>query len=347
MSSTRIGYDERTSCPQCREKGRLIVDHCAGDLICTTCGLVLEEHLLDEGEEWRNTVDDMGDTSASRVRADVSTAADEFGRLSSSTVLGDSHEVCRMQRIIQQAEAAASLGTSATAAMNILTSHSTKLQEVVKLLALPPCVVQRGQQLLMALHTRKLLKRSMPDTMAELSCAVLYLACREEHAARTCRELTHVITGASGKSAASMEKRVLKKVAELTKALDSELTAESRTSAIRPEEILSRLVSHLQLSPEVCAPAAHFSRQVWRYGHAGGGSQCEVLASSILIIAWLLNVEQKPHFRDVAAIARVSEARVRHCYQSLRPRVGQLLPENFRCLLPQGLDGLPSGSAGM
>ena len=39
------------NCPTC--KGRLIGDYDKGELVCSTCGFVLEDNTVDIGPEWK------------------------------------------------------------------------------------------------------------------------------------------------------------------------------------------------------------------------------------------------------------------------------------------------------
>lgn len=78
---SQIEFDTtRTVCPQCKEKGnRPILDHTTGDLICTSCGLVLQGQCLDEGQEWRVFAQEGVDLGARVVDAQrVDTFADDM-----------------------------------------------------------------------------------------------------------------------------------------------------------------------------------------------------------------------------------------------------------------------------
>ncbi|KAK6937185.1 Zinc finger, TFIIB-type [Dillenia turbinata] len=41
-------------CPDCKKSTEAVLDHAAGDTVCSECGLVLEAHSVDETTEWRN-----------------------------------------------------------------------------------------------------------------------------------------------------------------------------------------------------------------------------------------------------------------------------------------------------
>lgn len=49
----------------------MVVDHSAGDTVCSECGLVLEARSIDETSEWRTFADDSGDHDPNRVGGPV------------------------------------------------------------------------------------------------------------------------------------------------------------------------------------------------------------------------------------------------------------------------------------
>ena len=44
--------EEITQCPECGSK-QIARDYERGELVCQSCGLVLDEHFIDQGPEWR------------------------------------------------------------------------------------------------------------------------------------------------------------------------------------------------------------------------------------------------------------------------------------------------------
>ncbi|KFM24080.1 Transcription initiation factor IIB-2 [Auxenochlorella protothecoides] len=46
----RMKFEQR--CPECGESD-FVEDHSSGDLICRSCGMVVEAHVIDERSEWR------------------------------------------------------------------------------------------------------------------------------------------------------------------------------------------------------------------------------------------------------------------------------------------------------
>ena len=65
----RENLNVRLICKECREDPpELFEDHASGDLICASCGLVLQQRSIDQSSEWRTfSNDDQGNDDPSRV----------------------------------------------------------------------------------------------------------------------------------------------------------------------------------------------------------------------------------------------------------------------------------------
>ena len=57
-------------CPECGGAG-LVEDYDLGEIICHSCGLVLSEHTLNQGPEWRAFTSEEKDRRRLRWSADV------------------------------------------------------------------------------------------------------------------------------------------------------------------------------------------------------------------------------------------------------------------------------------
>jgi transcription initiation factor TFIIB len=65
----------------------LMEDHHAGDMICTECGLVVGDRVVDVGSEWRTFTNDRGSEDRSRVGGPENTL---LGSSDLSTIIGPS-----------------------------------------------------------------------------------------------------------------------------------------------------------------------------------------------------------------------------------------------------------------
>jgi len=330
----------KTLCKNCGDKAQVVLDYHVGDLVCTTCGLVLEGGCLDDAAEWRNFapegVGDAGD--AGRDRGDRQGARLEFEDEAMGTSIPGSTVMAKsLQRVHQMADLAADRGPASAAKAEAKTQRHVagKVREITSRLGLGDSIVNR------CLGLWQDLAGSSPGRMAKQAswyCALVHIATLQERATRTVRELAEANAPAAGKREADFEKQIDKKVKEINKVLGLSQPA----AYVEDQDLMARFVNRLQLAPQVCRPASHIAMEAYKYGLVGRQPQTAIVASSILIVAWLLNVEQKPRFTDVATIAKVSEASVRGAYKSIRPAASRLLPKDFVCRLPGGLQGLPA-----
>jgi transcription initiation factor TFIIIB Brf1 subunit/transcription initiation factor TFIIB len=56
-----VGRDEPHVLPGLHKHTEVAFDHLAGDTVCAECGLVLEEHSIDETSEWRTFANESND----------------------------------------------------------------------------------------------------------------------------------------------------------------------------------------------------------------------------------------------------------------------------------------------
>jgi len=332
-----ISLDARkTLCKHCGDKAKVVLDYSAGDLVCTTCGLVLEGQLLDEAAEWRTFADegvDTGDKVNPRERGDKRGSHEMDEEASGTSIVGSSNLAKSLQRVHAMSERS-STGpiTAAAKEQKTLKALIAKVRETAGRLALGEGIVNRCVGLFQDLTAKS---ESKPRLQASWLCALVHIASVQERATRTVRELAEANANAAGKREADFEKQIDKRVKEIHKTLGITQPA----AYVEDDELMARFVNRLQLSPQICKPASHISQEAYKYGLVGRQPQTAIVAGAILIVAWLLNVEAKPTFTDVAVIAKVSEPAVRSAYKHIHGGIRRLLPRDFVCRLP--LESLP------
>ena len=68
MSSGRRARYELLDCPECREDTKILIDERQGVVLCRNCGLVLENEVIDESQEWRSFSDSSSGDKNDRNR---------------------------------------------------------------------------------------------------------------------------------------------------------------------------------------------------------------------------------------------------------------------------------------
>merc|ERR1712039_520282 len=101
---------------------------------------------------------------------------------------------------------------------------------------------------------------------------------------------------------------------------------------LEDEELMQRFAQKLQLSPQICKPAAHISRKYYECALVDGRQkQSAVAAVSVFVVAWLLDVEEKPDLTAVANIAKVPTASLTNVYRKVRDHIRYLMPPDLAC----------------
>lgn len=338
---------KKTLCKNCGDKAKVVLDYSAGDLVCTTCGLVLEGRCIDDGQEWRNfgyEGIENGQRVNDRERADRSAAVDMMSDEAGTTSITGSSAMARSLQKAQliaerqsQHSSSSTVASSAKAEQKAIKTFTGKVRETAGRLALGEGIVNRCVGLFQDLAAKNEAKNVRGQ--ASWYCALVHIASVQERATRTVRELADANAGPAGKKVDDFEKQIDKRVKQINKALG--LAQQPQDAYVEDADLMARFVHRLELSSEVCKPASHLSREAYKYGLVSGKTQTAIVASSILIVAWLLNVEAKPRFTDVSVIAKVPENSVRQAYKQIQGHVRRLLPRDFVCRLPGGLEGLP------
>lgn len=249
----------------------------------------------------------------------------------------------------------------------LLRDFTERIRTITERLSLGENLVQRCVSYMQELSEKEPLKQRK---QLPWLCALVHLASVQEEATQTIHQLAQANAGFKKRGAtagsnaagavkgvkrdvlstekcgetAAMERAIEKNVIELRRLLKLRGTA-----YVEDPHLMARMVTQLGLAKEVAKPASHILQQAYRTGAALGQAklqkmpQSTLMATAIFVVAWLLDVQQKPSFLQVAAIARVTEAQVRSCYQLMHPCLRYLLPpkEDFACRLRNGLEALP------
>jgi len=333
----------KTVCPACKDGGAVVLDYSMGDLVCTSCGLVLEGNCLDQGAEWRNFGTEgveNGQRVNERERGDRSNAHDmESDEMGSTGISGTTAAARNLQKAHLSSDRATSGGPVSTVKQEkkALIMFKAKIQETAGHLSLGNGIVNRCIGLYQDLVAKDDgLKQRHPISWY---CALVHIASTQERATRTIREVAQANATAAGKGEAHLEKQIDKRVKQISKTLGlGQLGA-----YVEDQELMARLVNRLYLSSQICKPASHISKEAYKYGLVGKSPQTAIVASSILIVAWLLDVEAKPTFTNVSTIAKEPEATVRAVYRNIHPHIRRLLPKDF--VLQASLETLPNPRA--
>jgi transcription initiation factor TFIIB len=278
------------TCPEC--SGQLQADDC--ETVCSDCGLVVDEHAIDPGPEWRSFADD--DTNPERTGAPLTRSRHDRGL---STEIGRSTRLKgrkrrRMARLRRQHKRT----QIATKAERNRVYAFTEIEHVVNDLDLPEDVQERACVLFESAQDEDLLQgRSLEGFAA----AVVYATCRTAAVSRTLPEVI-------GAARASREE------------LDMAYDAMNRqlglpTGPIHPREYLARFASKLDLSQSVERRARDLAERAREEGIDNGRNPGGVAAACLYTAATEMGCDLTQ--KEAAGVADVTPVTLRSTHYDL------------------------------
>jgi hypothetical protein len=226
----RENLNVRMICHECREDPpNLVEDHASGDMVCSTCGLVLAERNVDVSSEWRTfSNDDQGNDDPSRV-GDGPNALLNGAQLNTGIAFGDGMRSKDLHRA--QNKANVDKGNKP-----LLVAYK-QIGALCDGWQLPNSVSDTTKHLYKDASEAGLAKGKSQDA---LIAGCLFYACRRNNVARTFREvyeLTRVTKKEIGRTFKALEKFIRDRDEERLKAGDN-------TAMVAGGKFLITLTSH-------------------------------------------------------------------------------------------------------
>ena len=291
--------DEQTACPEC--DGRLQTDTEHGEVVCSDCGLVVEEDSIDRGPEWR-AFDANERDNKSRVGAPTTKMMHDKGL---STNIGwqdkdaygnslSSRQRQKMQRLRTWNER---FRTRDSKERNLKQALG-EIDRMASALGLPENVRETAS----VIYRRALDENLLPGRSIEgVATAAVYAAARQANVPRSLDEISVV----------SRVERM-----ELTRTyryIVRELNLE--IAPADPESYIPRFASDLDLSDEVERRARELVDHGRDAGLLSGKSPVGLAAAAVYAAALLCN--EKVTQSEVSEVASISEVTIRNRYKEL------------------------------
>jgi transcription initiation factor TFIIB len=278
------------TCPEC--SGRLRADDT--ETICTECGLVVDEHAIDPGPEWRSFADD--DTNPERTGAPLTRSRHDRGL---STEIGRSTRLKgrkrrRMSRLRRQHKRT----QIATKAERNRVYAFTEIGHAVNALDLPETVQERACVLFESAQEEGLLQGRSIEGFA---AAAVYATCRTASVSRTVEEIVEAARASEDELDVAYD------------ALNRELGLP--TGPIDPREYLARFASKLDLPTAVERRARELAERAREEGLENGRNPGGVAAACLYTAAQERGFELTQ--ASAAEVADVTPVTLRTTYEAL------------------------------
>ncbi len=290
---------------------KIVFDPERGEYICIETGEVLEEHVVDQGPEWRAFTPEEKERR-SRVGGPLtptvhdkglSTVIDWRDRDATGKKLEPKKrlEVLRWRKWQIRARIQSSIDRNLAQAMN-------ELERISSLLGLPRSIKEEA-----ALIYRKAVEKGLVRgrSIESIVAAAVYAACRRLKVPRTLDEIA-IYTKADRKEVARCYRLLLRELGV-------------RVPIADPIDHVPRIAALLGLSGATMKTAIEILRKARDKGITAGKDPAGLAAAAIYIAA-LLNDERRTQ-KEIAQVAGVTEVTVRNRYKELAKELGITLPQ--------------------
>ena len=298
-----IGITEtpNSSCPECGAV-EVVRDNEKGEIICARCGLVLSDHRIDTGPEWRAFTSDERD-SRSRTGAPESYQMHDKGL---STVIDwrdrdgkggafsakQRAQIYRLRKWQIRTRVHSSLDRNLAQAM-------TEIDRLSSQLGLSPALKEHAARLYRRLIAGRLWRSRSIDATA---AAAVYAACRHRGSPRSIEEI------------AEHSRENKKKISAHYRMLVTKLKLRMPISS--PEMYVPRFVSDLNLSTDVQRVALDLLDKAREIRGLITGRDPRGLAAAAIYVASIMTGSRVTQ-RDISEVSGVTEVTIRNRYKEL------------------------------
>lgn len=297
-----IGKGVATQRLRCRyhPDAELLDDYHAGDVVCSACGLVVADRVIDVSSEWRTFNDNGESKDMSRVgRAEnpLLDGNDLYTRIQEyATKSGAASETSQVPKFKK---------SSAAKAMD----HSFGfMKNISDRMNVSTDVMENAVHLFKSIQGKLTMKgRNKEAIMA--SC--LYMECRRVGVSRTFSEFC-AATGI----AKNLIGRSFKSISRL-------LDAKQQLRQNAPvADVMSRFCAHAGLSADIGKKARELAVKATEMGIVGGRAPSTVASAAIFIAAELGGC--KKSFEEISQVTGVAQSTMKQCLKVLLPRLKEI-----------------------
>jgi len=281
-------------CPECGSIN-LTYDEQRGEVICNDCGLVVEEKMVDTGQEMYGKTD----SGEKKGRGGAPLSMQKFDK-GLTTNVGEISDIYKLEsgatrKFLRLKKWQERVSTSIERNLRLAMAE---LRRVASFLNLPTVVRDEASRVYNFVLQRGLVRgRSMESVIA----ACIYSACKSYNIPRTLDEISN---------ASDVERKEIGRTYRfIIRKLGIKITPSS------PKDYISRFGSILHLSPKTQNDALKILKKA-EISELTSGRGPAGIAAAALYVAALLNNEKKTQ-REVADVAGITEVTIRNRYKEL------------------------------
>ncbi len=285
-------------CPECQSIN-LTVDDKRGEIICKSCGLVIEENTVDPGQEWR----EFGSDDQGKRRAGAPTSFSKYD-MGTGTEVGSVSEIYNLSSTERRKFIRLRKwhNRSSTSIERNLKYALVELRRVSSLLNIPPSIEEEAARIYRLAVTKGLVRgRSMESVIV----GAIYIAARLFNLPRSLNEVT---------TKTNTNKR---DVGKTYRFIARELNIKLLPSG--PIDYIPKFANKLGFSAETQTQAVEILK-IAQESELTSGRGPTGLAAAALYVASLVTGEKRTQ-REIADVVGVTEVTIRNRYKEMIERL--------------------------
>jgi transcription initiation factor TFIIB len=295
-------FDSSSFCPVTGGQHQPIYDVARGQLVCSACGLVLEENIVDTGREWRSFSQDE-EVEKSRVGGRVTSKVHDGGL---HTEIGRARVKNERLRKIFSKLSAINRGARVRPQDRKLVSMLHIMNQEVSKLGLPETVKDTAGNIIRELLNKKLATRFSNHKI--LILATIYYAAKINGYPLPFQELMDK----DGYPLDVEKERLWWEALNRVQLAMKSLNLRPKVSSIN---YVPQIASRLNLSQKVATKASELVTAVERRGLGSGKSKVSLAASAVYIMSVLF--DEKKTQKEVASVVKLTEVSIRNRYREI------------------------------
>lgn len=294
--------EKEKKCPECGSRD-IVSDTIKGEIVCKRCGAVIEEDIIDTGQEWR-AFDDTQTSRRVRAGAPLSITKHDQGLTTEiGKGKGELFKVSAKKRAQYYRISKWHKRLIKSRDRNLSFAFS-ELQRLISYLGLSQSIHKSAAKLYEKAVDMGLVKGRSTESIIS---AILYIVCREEGVPRTLEE----ISDASGVN----KREIGKTYRYIARKLDF------RILPAKPQNYIPRFASLLKLDEKVQVRAKKLLDDASKKKEGISGKGPIGVAAAAIYLAALIEGKKKTQ-REVAEVLGVTEVTIRNRYKEIADSLG-------------------------
>lgn len=292
----------------------LVEDSRAGDMICPQCGLVVGDRMIDVGSEWRTFSNDKDAKDMSRVGGVENPLLDGENL---ETVMSAGTGAAAVDEFGKQKYTSGprQMSTSDRA----LKSGFDAIRQMANRISLSNRIVQKACSLYKQSYENKCVRGRSQDGVV---ATCIYIACRQENAQRTIKEICAISNTTSKKEIGRIFKQIIRSLPN------------NRTESLEIKNLVPRFCSQLDLLQQstIQRAAIHIVERAKEICNIQSRAPDSVAGAAIFMACAAAG--QKKSMKEIQEVAGAQENTIRTIYRLLLPCAEKLFPADFAFQCP-------------